>query len=106
MDCKEFEKNIPAFVNDNMEYKVLKQFLEHFEKCPECREELTIQVLVHEGIARLEEGNAFDLQGELKRRVDEAEMRIRMRKSLKALRITLYLLALWAVAAVFTLFVL
>ncbi len=106
MDCKEFEKNIPVFVKDNMDYKVLKQFLAHYDTCPECREELTIQVLVHEGVARLEEGNAFDLQEEMKQRIEAAEMRIRMRKSLKALRITLYLLALWAVAAVVTLFVL
>lgn len=105
MDCKEFEKNIPSFVEDTMEYKVLRQFLAHFEECPECREELTIQVLVHEGIARLEEGNAFDLQEELKRRVEAADMRIRMRKSLKALRITMYLLAFLALTAVMTLFV-
>lgn len=106
MDCKEFEKNIPAFVEEAMDYKLLKQFLDHYDNCAECREELTIQVLVHEGIARLEEGNAFDLQGELKRRIEAAELRIRMRKSLKALRVTLYLLALWAIAAVITIFVL
>lgn len=105
MDCKEFEKNIHSFVEDTMEYKVLRQFLAHFEECPECREELTIQVLVHEGIARFEEGNAFDLQEELKRRVEAANMRIRMRKSLKALRITMYLLAFFALAAVMMLFV-
>lgn len=106
MDCKEFEKKIPAFIDNSLEYKELKQFMEHFENCSECKEELTIQVLVQEGLSRLEEGNAFDLQEELMRRMQEAEGRIRMRNSLKYLRVTLEIIALAALAVIIAFFAL
>lgn len=106
MDCKEFEKKIPAFISRDLAYKELKQFLEHMEHCPECREELTIQILISEGMIRLEEGNAFDLQKEIDGRLREAERQIRMHKTMRYVRITLELAALAAFFAVIVLFVL
>ena len=34
------------------------------QECPGCKEELVIQFLVTEGMQRLEDGDAFDLQRE------------------------------------------
>lgn len=93
-------KKIPAFISDELTFKELKRFLEHVENCPECKEELTIQVLVSEGMARLEEGGAFDLQEELDRRIENAKHRIRNHKLLRNIRITLEFLALVALAVV------
>ncbi|MCH5275587.1 MAG: zf-HC2 domain-containing protein [Lachnospiraceae bacterium] len=98
MNCSKFEKMIPAFLNDALEYKELKQFLKHMESCPECKEELTIQVLVSEGMARLEEGSAFDLQKELSYRIEEAGKRIRLHRMLIFINITLLATALLAIA--------
>ncbi|MED9902809.1 MAG: zf-HC2 domain-containing protein [Lachnospiraceae bacterium] len=106
MDCMEFEKLTPAFVANNLDYKELKRFLAHAESCPECREELTIQVLISEGMARLEEGSAFDLQKELDRRMQEAERRIRMHKTFKYAAITLEVAAVAAIGLIIVLFVL
>lgn len=81
MNCKEFEKWIPAFISQEMDYRKLKSFKEHFKSCPGCKEELVIQFLVTEGMARLEEGSAFDLQKELDRRMEEAERKVRFHHS-------------------------
>lgn len=76
MDCKEFEKLIPDFIQQKLEYLDLKRFCGHVRECAECKEELVIQFLVSEGMARLEEGDAFDLNRELDKRLAEAERRI------------------------------
>ena len=104
MDCKEFEKLIPAFVGNNLEYRELKKFLNHAESCAKCQEELTIQVLVSEGMARLEEGSAFDLQRELKYRLEEAHRSIRVHKTFRNVCITSVIMALFAILLVITVF--
>ena len=76
MDCKEFEKLIPDYMEKKMNYLMLKRFSEHMDKCVHCKEELTIQFLVTEGIQRLEDGSAFDLQAELNGRLYEAKREI------------------------------
>lgn len=54
-ECKEFEKLIPGFIGRKLDFPTLKRFYEHWERCGECREELSIQFLVAEGMQRLEE---------------------------------------------------
>lgn len=76
MDCKEFEKMIPDFVNRKLDFLTLEQFAKHLNECEDCREELVIRFLVTEGIQRLEEGDAFDLQKELDAQLAEAKKKI------------------------------
>lgn len=76
MNCKEAEKKIPSFLRDDLDGSKLEEFVEHIENCSECREELSIQFLVVEGLERLEEGNNFNLQEELLMKLEEAEHRI------------------------------
>ncbi len=83
MTCKEAEKMIPDFLEDELETEDLREFLEHVDRCKDCTEELSIQFLVLEGLARLESGNVFDLQNELKVRVDEAKHLLRMREGMQ-----------------------
>ena len=77
MECKVFEKRIPDFINRKLDYVTLKSFVEHMESCPKCKEELTIQFLIEEGLVRLEEGSAFDLKEELRIRMEDASRKIR-----------------------------
>lgn len=70
MDCKETQKQIPFFLANKMKGKTLIQFLNHIEICEECKEEMTIQYLASEGIARLEAGKTFDLDRELSEYID------------------------------------
>ena len=59
MECKEFEKLIPDFIEETMDYETLQEFSRHIYDCEDCKEELTIQFLVWEGIQRLEDGVRF-----------------------------------------------
>ena len=43
MTCKEVEKWIPLFLRDDLDTDDLREFMEHIDKCEECREELSIQ---------------------------------------------------------------
>lgn len=76
MDCKEYEKMISAYIAQKLDYYSLKRFCEHTEHCEECKEELTIQYLTTEGIQRLEDGGAFDLQRELNQYREDAKRKI------------------------------
>ena len=87
MDCKEFEKLIPDFIDQEMDFQDLNKFNEHMQKCPNCKEELVIQFLVTEGMQRLEEGDSFDLQKELDERL------LKARKSVRRRNIFLYTIA-------------
>lgn len=82
MDCKETEKKIPSFLQEELGGACLEEFLEHVENCPECEEELTIQLLVTEGLERLEQGGNFNLQEEFTVKMEGAEHRIRVHRML------------------------
>ena len=94
MDCKEFEKLIPDYIAKKMNYLTLKRFSEHMDKCENCKEELTIKFLVTEGIQRLEDGRAFDLQAELNGRLNEAKKEIEKCGKLMRVGFTLKMIAL------------
>ena len=82
MDCKEVQRMIAGFLDDELDVRPLEKFLDHIENCKSCREELTIQFLVEVGTKRLEDGNNFNLSEELDRMMHDAWQRLRMRKRL------------------------
>lgn len=77
MNCKTCLKQIPKFINDESELACLSEFIDHIEFCPECKEELTIELLVQEGLNSLESGEAFDINAELHHRIEYAHSSIR-----------------------------
>ena len=83
MTCKEIEKIIRSFLNDDLDTDDLREFMDHIVNREECMEELSIQFLVLEGMARLESGNVFDLQNELKHRMEEAQHILKLREGLQ-----------------------
>ena len=83
MDCKEAEKKIPLFLDDELDGRELAEFVEHIEGCPECMEELSIQFLVTEGMEQLEQGNNFNLQEALRRKLGVADDRIWLNRFLR-----------------------
>lgn len=82
MSCKDAEKLIPLFLDDDLDNHDLSAFLDHIDSCPECKEELTIQFLVKVGMRRLEDGNTFNLASELESMLRDARRKLRYRKSL------------------------
>ena len=85
MECKEAEKLIRKFIDDELDFRESVRFMEHVKECGNCREELAIQFLVSEGMANLEAGGAFDLQGELNKRMEKVEKRIVRNENLRYL---------------------
>ena len=82
MNCKDAEKKIPYFLQDELDGDGLEEFLEHVETCSECKEELSIQFLVTEGLERLEKGNNFNLQRELLAKLDDAQYQVGLHRML------------------------
>lgn len=99
--CKEIEHMIPDFLHQNLKGKVLMQFLEHTKQCESCKEELTIQYLTQEGVARLEEGKTFHLDKELE---EYMHAMLRKHKIWQSLRVGLILLEVLAILVIGVIF--
>ena len=95
MDCKETERRISRFLANDL------QFIEHVESCESCKEELTIQYLSSEGIARLEEGKTFDLDRELTEYMHTMVRKYKLRRKLRFGILVLEILAILIIAGVF-----
>ena len=107
MTCKEFEKIIPEYMQKKLDFMMEKQFVEHLHACPTCKEELNIQFLVEEGLVRLEDGRAFDLQKEIKELLKETDKKIRVHeKAVKIGKIVEIILIVAVLAAVWILVIL
>lgn len=100
MDCKQFEHLISDFIQQEMDYRTLSKFINHIENCPKCKEELVIQFLITEGMVRLEEGSAFDLNKELELRIQESTRKIKSHNRFVGLSILLELSIIFAIVAV------
>lgn len=83
MNCKEAERMIPLFLEDELDTDELKAFKTHIENCEDCEEELSIQFLVTVGLDRLESGGDFDLQRELASRMDNANHRLQFGENMQ-----------------------
>lgn len=80
MTCKEIEKQIPVFLEDSMDEDSLSEFVNHIKQCRDCEEELAIQYLSVEGLARLEAGASFSLDDELENKLSQAEHKIKIHR--------------------------
>lgn len=103
MDCKEVQRNITAFLDDELDGRSSESFLRHIKECPECREELSIQYLVREGTARLEEGGSFDLNSDLEELLAYSSRKI---KNQRLAAFCIYFLEFVAIIAVIFILVL
>jgi len=97
MDCKEAEKKIPSFLDGELDGRDLAEFVEHIEGCPDCMEELSIQFLIAEGMEQLEQGNNFNLQDELLRKLGIADDKIRLNRILRHILLVLECMVVVAV---------
>lgn len=77
IDCKKIERMIPKFIDRKLSAYEIDVLLKHIEECPSCKEELTIQYMVTEGITKAEEENNFDLLKCLSDRLYEAKKQVK-----------------------------
>lgn len=97
MDCKEVQRNITAFLEEELHGKSAETFLDHISQCTECKEELSIQYLVREGMVRLEEGGSFDLSKDLDIMIEQSYKSI---KKQRLAAIAIYSMEFFAILAV------
>ena len=83
MDCKEFRSLIRTFLDDSLDEFRLAEFLDHYDECEDCRDELRIQYLIYEGLARLEEGATFDVDKDLSDYMQLQRKRLSSREGIK-----------------------
>lgn len=100
MTCKEFEKLIPEYVAKKLDYLTLKDFYAHMQSCDECKEELTINFLVEDGLKKLENGDAYDLHKEWGSRVDETKRKLLRNESLIKIGFWIEIVAVGVIAGV------
>ena len=102
MTCKDADRMIPLFLDDELDNQGLSDFLNHIDNCPDCKEELTIQFLVKVGMQRLEDGNNFNLKSELDGILVKARKKLKFRRyvSFTSFMMELMVLALLVVTVV------
>lgn len=87
MDCREFENNIRSFIKDQLPDEKYDSFIEHYDKCSECKEELEILYLVHHTINIDEPDNfSFNLKEQLEMHIKEVEDKVYLRYKKRFLR--------------------
>lgn len=99
MECLEVQHRMAAFIDNELDERDMEEFVTHIEGCESCWEELAIQYLVTEGMRRLEDGSAFDLNRELQEKLQQTLKRIRYKKKLNAVMLLLEAASVIAVAA-------
>ena len=100
MDCKQAESLIPAYLENSLEPDELLEFLKHIDECSECREELSIQFLITDGLNSLNTGDSYDLQSAMEEKVSHSRKEIerhdrlfRMRNLLVTIVIAAFVIA-------------
>lgn len=82
MECTTAERKISSFLAGELDERDTEEFVGHIEQCGACMEELAIQYLISEGMHRLEDGSAFDLNKELKEMLLWTKKRVHRKKIL------------------------
>lgn len=77
LDCKSIEKMIPIYLEDKLEAYQMLALLNHVKKCQECKEELSIQYMVSEGLTRAEEENNYNLVEGLDLKIKDSYKKIK-----------------------------
>lgn len=94
MNCREFESNIQSFIKDELPDEKYDSFIEHYNKCSECSEELEILYLVHHTINTDETDDfSFNLKEQLEIHMKEVEDKVYRRYKKRFLRNTSIILA-------------
>ena len=107
MDCREFESNIQSFIKDELPDERYDSFIEHYNKCSECNEELEILYLVDHTIRADESDNiSFNLKEQLGMHMRAVESRVYRRYKKRFLRNVSIMLAELATCMASVIFIL
>lgn len=86
MKCQDAEAKIQAFIDDELTGETLANFVRHIDNCHSCYEEMETSYLLKEALNRLENGETFDLSGELNTKLANMRECLEFHKGLTAVR--------------------
>ena len=86
MKCQDAELLIQNFINDDLTGEPLSNFIRHIDNCHSCYEEMETSYLLKEALSRLENGETFDLHGELTNKLTHMRECIEVHKILTIIR--------------------
>lgn len=77
MNCKDFIKIMPQFIDESMDESDYDDFVNHVKECPACKDELEIHYMIQVGLERIEtdSGKSFDIPKELESQLIRYEER-------------------------------
>lgn len=84
MNCKETQKSIRTFLDDELSLQKEQELVHHVRSCKECMEELTITYLITEGLNIFEESGDADIQKKLDEKLEAVLQKEKMLKRLKS----------------------
>ena len=93
MKCQEAEQLIQNFINDDLTGEPLANFVRHIDHCHSCYEEMETRYLLKEALSRLENGETFDLHGELTNKLSNMRECLEIHRVLTVLRRTISICA-------------
>lgn len=78
LTCREAEKMVMPYIDEELGEEALDEFLEHIEGCESCREELEIYYTVSIGLRQLDSGTGvYDITGALEESMELAWLKVR-----------------------------
>ncbi len=84
MECREAERLVMPYIQDQLSGQELEDFLEHVEGCPGCQEELEIYFTVEVGLKQLEEeSGSYNIKGEMEASLEAARQKVRLARLFK-----------------------
>lgn len=97
MTCKEAERLVMPYIRDELTDEELREFLEHLETCPDCREELEIYFTVEAGIRQLEsETGNYNIKGALESALEHSSQRLQAIRLIKIAKYAVSTLSIMA----------
>jgi len=97
MTCKEAERLVMPYIRDELTDEELREFLEHLETCPDCREELEIYFTVEAGIRQLEsETGNYNIKGALEAALEHSSQRLQAIRLIKIAKYAVSTLSIMA----------
>jgi hypothetical protein len=78
LTCREAEKMVMPYIDNELNEAELEAFIQHVELCPACREELEIYYTVFLGLRQLESGTGmYDVAGALEESLETSAFLVR-----------------------------
>lgn len=103
MDCREVQRLIIPFINNELSIDQAKALLQHIDQCPDCTEELELYYIMLVGLKELDEGSEQSLS--FHEQFEEHLRQLRLQISKHNLKKTPKIILVLALAAVLLVFI-